>query len=203
MARRSDHSREQIREMALAACESLIGKEGLKSLSTRKVASEIGYTAGTLYQVFKNFDDMIMQLNARTLSRLQSQMMQVQRYSANKRLTQYGNLYITFANKQPELWHLLFEHRPANPEARPEKLIKNIDALFNLVNHALGELKPTSSTEAVLLAANTLWSSIHGITVLMLQNKLYDGDCEKAQAAVECLITNFLAGWIPQGDSHA
>jgi AcrR family transcriptional regulator len=203
MARRSDHSREEIKDMALAACESLIGTGGLKDLSTRKVASEIGYTSGTLYQVFKNFDDMIMQLNARTLSRLQSSMMQAQRFSAHKRLSEYGHLYVNFANKQPELWHLLFEHRPANPESRPDKLINNIDALFNLVNQALGELKPNSASDDVLLASHTLWSSIHGITELMLQNKLYEGNCEKAQDAVECLITHFLAGWIPQGESHA
>jgi hypothetical protein len=146
---------------------------------------------------------MIMQLNARTLSRLQSSMMQAQRYSAHKRLSEYGHLYVNFAHKQPELWYLLFEHRPANPESRPDNLIINIDALFNLVNHALGELKPNSTSEDVLMAGHTLWSSIHGITVLMLQNKLYDGNCEKAQDAVKYLISHFLAGWIPQGETHA
>ncbi len=203
MARRSDHSREQIREMALSACESLIDKDGLKGLSTRKVAAEIGYTAGTLYQVFSNFDDLIMQLNAKTLNRLQTQMMQSQRNTAYKRLKQYGLSYIKFAHKQPELWHLLFEHRPANPEAKPEKLLKNIDSIFNLVNHALSELKPAESAEAISLSANTLWSSIHGIAVLMLQTKLYDGDLENAQRTVDCLISNFLAGWMPQGETNA
>jgi len=202
MARRSDHSREQIREMALSACESLIDKDGLKGLSTRKVAAEIGYSSGTLYQVFTNFDDMIMQLNARTLHRLQSQMMSAQRITAKNRLAEFAFCYIKFAHKQPELWQLLFEHRPTNPDIKPDNLTNHINALFNLVRQALSELKPAAVNEAVDLSANTLWSSIHGITVLMLQNKLYNGELEKAQSSIECLIAHFLAGWIPQGEIH-
>jgi AcrR family transcriptional regulator len=203
MARRSDHSRQQIREMALSACESLIDKDGLKGLSTRKVAAEIGYSSGTLYQVFTNFDDMIMQLNARTLNRLQLQMMFAQRITAKKRLAEFAFCYIKFAHKQPELWQLLFEHRPNNPDLKPENLSNNIDALFILIRQALTELKPTATNDDIYLSANTLWSSIHGITILMLQNKLFNGEIETAKMSIECLITHFLTGWVPQGEMNA
>ena len=67
MARRSDHSREEIKEMALNAAMEVLEQEGPKGLSARKVASAIGYTVGTLYLVFKNQQEMVLQLNARTL----------------------------------------------------------------------------------------------------------------------------------------
>jgi len=203
MARRNDHSREQLKEMALVASESIINQEGIDALSTRKVAREIGYSAGTLYQVFKNFDDLVLQLNSRTLGRLQLQMTQRQRYDAKNRLKQYGYCYLNFAYHQAELWHLLFEHRAVNSEQRPKQLLNNIVALFTLVKHALSELKPASSDIEITITANSLWSGIHGITVLMLKGKLFDGDLQAAENAVDCLMNNFIQGWTTQGEQHA
>ena len=66
MGRRSDHSREEIRQMALQAAESIVTEGGYKALSARKVASEIGYTVGTLYLVFENLDELVLYVNGRT-----------------------------------------------------------------------------------------------------------------------------------------
>ena len=57
MGRRSAHSRDEIRDMAISAASKIVEKQGFQSLTARKVASEIGYTVGTLYHVFRNFDD--------------------------------------------------------------------------------------------------------------------------------------------------
>ena len=56
MGRRSDHSREEIQAMAIAAAAKLVETEGFQSLTARKVAKAIGYTVGTLYHVFRNFE---------------------------------------------------------------------------------------------------------------------------------------------------
>ena len=53
MARRSDHSREELREMAITAAEQIVVEQGYEGLSARKVAAAIGYTVGTLYLVFR------------------------------------------------------------------------------------------------------------------------------------------------------
>lgn len=202
MARRSDHTREQLHDMALSASETIVSKQGVDALSTRKVAAEIGYSVGTLYQVFTNLDDLIFQLNNRTLARLQTQMLQQQRFDAMNRLKRYGHCYLQFAAHQPPLWQLLFEHKAAYPEQRPEQLLNNIDALFSLVKQALSELKPSEQQDKITLAANALWSAIHGITVLMLQHKLEAGQLEPSLNTVDCLINNFLAGWINKGNDH-
>ena len=74
MARRSEHSKEEIRDMALAAAQDIVKAEGLAGLSARKIAKKIGYTVGTLYLVFKNQDDLILTINARTLDALAAKM---------------------------------------------------------------------------------------------------------------------------------
>ena len=44
MARRSDHTREQLHRMALAAARAIVTKEGLRGLSTRRIAKKLGYS---------------------------------------------------------------------------------------------------------------------------------------------------------------
>ena len=83
MARRSDHSREELREMTLTAAENIVVEQGYEGLSARKVATAIGYTVGTLYLVFENLDDLILHINARTLDRLHARMTKSQANSGD------------------------------------------------------------------------------------------------------------------------
>ena len=70
MARRSDHSREELYDMALEAARQIAEKEGLRGLKARRIARDIGYTIGTLYNLFEDLDDLIVHLNGRTLDDL-------------------------------------------------------------------------------------------------------------------------------------
>ena len=67
MARRSDHSREELYVMALAAAREIAEKDGLRGLKARRISREIGYTVGTLYNVFSNLDDLIIHLKLRLI----------------------------------------------------------------------------------------------------------------------------------------
>jgi AcrR family transcriptional regulator len=119
MARRSDHSREEIREMALVAAEQIVVDKGFEGLSARKVASVIGYTVGTLYLVFDNIDDLILQINARTLDRLYDRMAQTRTSASDPRdyLLRLGQVYIRFADEDPHRWAMIFEHRSSRRRA--------------------------------------------------------------------------------------
>ena len=59
VGRRSDHTRAEIRSMAVDAAEVLVVREGYGGLTARKVAAQIGYTVGTLYLVFQNLDELV------------------------------------------------------------------------------------------------------------------------------------------------
>ena len=114
MARRSDHSREEIKELALNAAEQIVTENGFSGLSARKIASAIGYTVGTIYLVFKNLDDLIMQVNARTLKSLYQTVSDQQKTDKHKQnLRQFGQAYYNFAKQNPHLWSLIFEHHVA------------------------------------------------------------------------------------------
>ena len=140
MARRSDHSREELREMAITAAEQIVVEQGYEGLSARKVATAIGYTVGTLYLVFENLDDLILHINARTLDRLHAHMNESQLHcgDASDCLLQLGQVYIRFADEDPHRWAMVFEHRFSEDQVVPAWFQEKIARMFALVEKGLG-----------------------------------------------------------------
>lgn len=200
MARRNDHSREQLREMALTAAREIVATEGLAGLSVRKIAAQIGYSPGSLYQLFENLDDLCWQINAITLKQLLEQLVQVTGDSPLLKLNNYASCYLKFAVSRPGLWGLLFEHQSRAGEM-PAALGENIERLFSLIELPLSELRDNKADQECRLAARTLWAAVHGVVVLHRQDKLFSVELAGAEASLVLLIDNFTQGW--QGESHA
>ena len=56
--------------MAIDAAGQIVAEAGLRGLTTRKVATALGYSPGSLYMVFDGLDDLIMQTNVVTVTAL-------------------------------------------------------------------------------------------------------------------------------------
>jgi len=197
MARRSDHSREEIHQMALAAAEKIVMEQGLEGLSARKVAAAIGYTVGTLYLVFENIDDLILQVNARTLDRLHARMSEVKSRSSDPRdyLVQLGQVYIRFADEDPHRWAMVFEHRLAENRAVPAWYQEKVARMFALVEDGLQPLARERAREDITHAARALWGGVHGICILALSETLGVAGVDSVQKLTQSLINNYLKGF--------
>lgn len=199
MARRSDHSREEIKELALNATEEIVAEAGFQALSARKVASAIGYTVGTIYLVFKNLDDLIMQVNARTLETLFKEVSVHQSKNNQKEnLVQFGRAYYDFAQKNPHLWSLIFEHHVAGGGDINPDLGERIQTLFDLVESEIQSLNVKKEKAEIHAASLALWSGVHGITILAITDKLFMADGISPQEMIDQLINNFLTGYCPK-----
>ena len=195
MARRSDHSHEEIREMALAAAEQIIVEQGPSGLTARKVASEIGYTVGTLYLVFENLDDLVMHINARTLDRLNQLMMDgdMQNLAAEDRLMRLGQIYIHFAYSDPHRWALIFEHRPTDDRPTPDWYAEKVMRVFAVVEEMLQPLAPHRTESEISPAACALWPGIHGLCLLRITQNLYFLCEDSVQNLAKSLLMNYLS----------
>src|SRR5207248_2028400 len=111
MGRRSDHTLDQIKQMAIEATEKIVRKKGIDELSTRKIAAEIGYTSGTLYLVFKNLDDLILHVNGRTLERLRDVLNAVTAKAGEPvgMAKDICRAYLRFADENRAFWSLVYE----------------------------------------------------------------------------------------------
>ena len=174
MGRRNEHTQEQQREMALAAAELLVIKEGIAGFSMRKVAQAIGYTVGSLYLLFANQDDLLAAINERTADAIHAFLQDACEPlpDARARLRAMGAAYIEFALRHPHRWRLMFEHQlPAAmlPRASTDMRLKR---LFDLVERNLAPLLPGIKPDALRAAAAALWSAVHGVCALTASGKL-------------------------------
>jgi AcrR family transcriptional regulator len=198
MARRSDHSREELREMALSAAEQIVVEQGYEGLSARKVAAAIGYTVGTLYLVFENLDDLILHINARTLDRLHARMTESQAHcnDASDCLLQLGQVYIRFADEDPHRWAMVFEHRFSEDQFVPAWYQKKVARMFALVEEGLEPLAGQRTRDEITQASRALWGGVHGICILALAGSLGVAGVDSVQDLTQSLISNYLKGFI-------
>ena len=126
MARRSDHNRDELRNMALEAAYEIVVSEGARNLTTRKVAARIGYSVGTLYLIFKNLDDLKLALNIQSITRLRSRLVEATDPIVDpaEQLKAMAHYYLEFGLQRPNLWRLMFEHQMPGDEPMPETITR-------------------------------------------------------------------------------
>ena len=196
MARRSDHSRDEIKEMALQSAERLINQQGYKGLSARKVAADIGYTVGTLYLVFKNQDEFILHINSRTLDELYQAMQSTiaEHQHAQDCVLALCRTYYDFAATHANRWLLIFEHALPDINDLPDWYEQRIRGGFEMLEKALQPLVAAHNQQEVGKAARVLWGSVHGISMLAVTRKLDVVGVESVYELIDSLVENYLAG---------
>jgi AcrR family transcriptional regulator len=197
MARRSDHSREEIRRMALDAAERIVAAEGYRGLSARKVASAIDYTVGTLYLVFENLDDLVLQVNGRTLDML-FEWLRARRGEAGtprQELLALASAYIAYAEAETPRWNMLFEYVAEKGNALPDWYLEKLGKVFGLAEKALKPLGDHRPELEILQAARVLWAGVHGICTLKIRQRMDLAGGQGTEAMAHMLIDNFLKGF--------
>jgi len=196
MARRSEHSQEEIKEMVLKAAETIVIEESFAELKVRKIAMEIGYTVGSIYMVFDNMADLIMHVKARTLDDIAEQLSQVENdNNAEKSIEQLANTYLLYAEQNFNRWSMIFEHRLAEDEVVPVWYQQKVDHVFSIVESQFHKLSTPHTNEQLKLAARALWSGVHGICTLSLTGKLDLVGVKNVENTVVLLVDSFIRGW--------
>ena len=192
MARRSEHTQEQIREMVLNAAETIVIEEGFHALTVRKVAMEIGYTVGSIYMVFANMDDLIMHIKAKTLDELADELRQAKGDTVEQHIQALADCYLAFAHQHFNRWRMIFDAQHDAP--MPDWYQQKIQDVFLIVEALFQRLNPEQSEQQARLAATALWSGVHGVCVLSLNGSLGRVGSENAQVTVNMLVNSFIQG---------
>ncbi len=197
MARRSDHSREELKELALQSAEKLLNEKSASELSTRQIATKMGYTVGTLYQIFANLPDLLLHVNARTLGNLYQECLKLDlsQKDAQDNILAYATLYLQFAHTHPGLWELIFDSNILNDKDLPDWYLSQANALFSLIEIQLKTLNPKQSELEITKTSRVLWSSVHGICTLSINNNLFANSACSSDELIQSLIRNFIKGW--------
>lgn len=193
MARRADHTRDELREMMTQAGLAIIEAQGFEGFSARKIAAQVGYTVGTVYNVFGTHDDLLLSINACTLDQwftaLESAVGEKQGKDA---LYALALAYIAYAHGHANTWQALFRHTMSPGHEIPQWYAHKLQRFFTLTEQAV---MPLCRDEAeAKLQAQVLWAGIHGIATLSLGGKLALVGAQGAGHLAQAFLDNCLRG---------
>ncbi|MGZ8346185.1 MAG: TetR/AcrR family transcriptional regulator, partial [Allosphingosinicella sp.] len=120
MGRRSDHSRKELEALIAAEGHRLLAETGFARFSAREVAKRIGYSIGTLYNVFGNLDRLLLALNGRTLELWSADLRARLEATGSDRIEALVFGYFAFAETHRNLWMAIYDHRLAPGERIPD-----------------------------------------------------------------------------------
>lgn len=193
MPPRGEHSRSELRELILAAARALAVEQGIKGLTARSIAGAIGYSPGTLYNVFEDLDDIVVQLNARTLGELYEVAKDLPpNADPEADLLVLARAYIGFVRARPRLWSVIFEHSLPEGQELPDWYFEKIQRLLGLISAALTPLFAPGEQKQRDHSARVLWYATQGISSLAGAGKL--ALAESVEGLLRALITYHVRG---------
>lgn len=180
--------------MALNAGVALLQEQGIAALSARKIAARIDYTVGTLYLVFDNLDDLILQINLRTLELLREQIDNSidNQLSPLDQLKQMAGVYLDFARQYEDRWRLVYEHTSQLRNETYEAYTQVSESLLVLVQKQVARIATLQQAE-LEKQARALWGGVHGICILALSGKLHHHELP-IEDLINLLVEQFVGG---------
>lgn len=201
MARRYDHTRIELENMILTATDAIIKESGLHALTARKIAQSIGYSPGTLYNLYSNIDALILRYNGQTLdmltTRLEDACARELRRSDNgsdAAIWSVFDAYMDFLDEHTHRWQALFDHSLPAGTSLPEGYQLKITSLIDLLGQALSEIVGDQDADDLRRIGSVLWASLHGITSLAFAGKMNLVSSHSMKSNAAFLLSTFIQG---------
>jgi AcrR family transcriptional regulator len=180
MGRRSDHSRAELEAMIVTEGQKQMAETGFARFSAREVAKRIGYSIGTLYNVFGNYDTLILAINGRTMqiwARFLKDRLDAAAPDAD-RLAVLVRGYFDFAQGNPHAWSAIYDHRLPLGEVPPDWYGEQRAQLTGLVVMEIAAALAETARHKVPDLALSLVATVHGHCALTISGtfSLLGGD---------------------------
>lgn len=166
----------QVREKILAAAREMFVKHGYESVSLRKLAESVGYTAPALYTHFTDKTAILEELCRRDFATLAGVFLKLGRIADPvERIYRIGLTYIKFAHEHPNHYRLMFMTPNlagvVEPSAEDIEAMNDPDQdayafLHQAVRDALKAGRFRADLTDTQLIAQTLWAGVHGVASL-------------------------------------
>jgi AcrR family transcriptional regulator len=181
---------DDVRRRVLEASVELVAEQGVRAVSFREVARRAGVSHQTPYHHFGNHHGILRAIAVEGFTALAAAMQEAAAAQTDPRkgLNAAGAAYVTFALTHVGHFRVMFQRPPAEhgaPEALPEAAA-TYQTLVRLCNeaHRAGSGKGLSVTVLSHLA----WSTVHGLSFLLLEGLLRDKVSVDDTAAVKQVV---------------
>jgi AcrR family transcriptional regulator len=191
------------RHLMIEIARGLIASNGLRSLKVRDVAEAADCSIGSVYNEFGDFDGLILTVNRETVRALTARLVAVPAEDPVRQLHGLAETYLTFAADHANLLRSLFEHRMEDDRPFPEDILLMVMQAFALMHEPMVRLLPDRNPEEVALLARMMFSAVHGIISLGLEERMVAVPPERLRHQLAQFVDTHLAGLgIPLGNAH-
>ena len=188
-----------LRRALIGAALAIAAEEQNWSFSLREVARRAGVSHNAPYNHFPERRDLLAAVAAVGFDRLRIAMRAAlaRAHGAESALLAIGQAYVAFAVKNPALYRLMFGPELLQPHGVRPAPTEAADAVAKLVLHEViahgaesGQFALPASGDSVGMAALAAWSAVHGLAMLIIDNKTsHPGQHKKlAQGVIAHLV---------------
>ncbi|MBI1386397.1 MAG: TetR family transcriptional regulator [Rhizobiales bacterium] len=163
MTRRTEHVTVDLAERIRRSAREIASESGIVGLSAREIARRVGYSAGTLYNVFRNIDEIILHVEADMLAEL-LQELDIERDSRSGSLDVRGfvGVYSSYVRRNELAWSLFVDHAVPAGEPLPEWYKAVLQDVLEHLTQALAR-EIDVEQKSVRNSALLLWTALQGI----------------------------------------
>ena len=153
------------------------------ALSLRQIARNVGVSAPAVYHHFPDKQALLKSLADYGMQTLAEQQAEAAKIGGEMGFAEMGRTYVRFAVANPGLFRLIFSHMPMRvspttsaQKGSPEWLLRDY------VKRALG---PVATAKQQFAAVVRVWSLIHGLSMLILDEQV---DPQSAEELLEDIL---------------
>lgn len=155
--------------MILASGGELMAEAGYARFSAREVGKRVGYSVGTVVNLFGGVDGLVVAINAQTYD-LWTRFLEdsLAGASGTDRIVRLVTGYFDFAAANPNRWSAIYEHRQPVGTAMPEPLARARSALTAVVEREVAAILPRATARDITSLTASLIATVHGHCVFAL-----------------------------------
>lgn len=170
-----DIQTQRMKQYFIDAAKEILAAEGVKKLSVRKVGDRAGYSYATIYNYFKDLNELLSYCLADMLEDAYLALIAEKQEELDPRdqLIRYGETYFTYFLENPVLFDLLFiEDLGASPESVAEKM-SDLPSIGELLMESITSCVEAGYivSEEISILAELISSSIHGKLLFVLKRR--------------------------------
>lgn len=170
---RRQREKESIRANILQAAFTLAKTDGWASLSIRKIADAIEYSAPVVYDHFENKEAILYEISINGFHCLQIELLKAQKKheTPEDQLTAIVDAYWNFAFKNKEYYQLMFGlgMQCSGKGLMKEEFSSFQDMIFDCTYEIIK--KKGSNEDSACHSSHALFSAVHGlISIMMMRN---------------------------------
>jgi AcrR family transcriptional regulator len=176
MAGKVQARRDELKARLVEIAANSIANNGLQSLRARDLAKEAGCSVGAIYNVFDDLDDLVLTVNGQTFRAMGTfiagQLAEKPPEGPTERLITMSYAYLNYAVAHPKTWRALFDVQMSTDMDPPQWYLDELNRLFAIIAEQVAQCFADMPREDVGLMTRALFSSVHGIVLLGIENRI-------------------------------